>query len=193
MLTSANGLNGLTQAQAKRVVAGMFKLISVDRYRKNLSSLIVILALLNVGACQNKTPPGSALFSNTVQAAGCTFLVWKEGLRLMLWVDMTGDSGTNSSSSSSDPLFRQTGYAQAADGRRVEWQLATADGQTATFSIGNQPFALAQGTLFLITTTSGSPQVQQLKYDLAPLRLDPSSCESVATNNAEVKRFIAHH
>ncbi len=161
--------------------------------QKKLCYGILVLALLTLSACQSKTPPGSDVFSNTIQDAGCTFLVWKEGLRLMLWVDMTGSSGTHSSSSTGDPMFRQTGYAQAADGRRVEWQVATADGRTATFKIGNEPFELTQGTLFLISTTQGSPQVQQLQYDLAALPSAPSSCESVATNNAAVKRFTASH
>lgn len=53
----------------------------------------------------------------------------------MLSVDITGDSVTNSSASSSDPMFRQTGYARAVDGRRVEWQLETADGQSVTFKL----------------------------------------------------------
>lgn len=191
MNRSANGLSRLDTAKASRIMAGIMKRTRPERYRKNLMNLIVILVLLSLGACQSKTPPGSAVFSNTVNEAGCTFLIWQEGLRLMLWTDITGESGTNSSTSTSDPMFRQTGYAQAADGRRVEWQLETADGQTGTFKVGDQRFDFTQGTLFLIETAQGSPQVQQLQYDFAPLPSDPSSCESVATNNPEVQRFIA--
>ena len=182
-----------TFAIDRRNVAEIAKPRRFYDWRNNLCYGILVLALLILSACQSKTPPGSNVFSNTIQDAGCTFLVWKEGLRLMLWVDMTGSSGTHSSSSTDDPMFRQTGYAQAADGRRIEWQLATANGRTATFKIGDQPFDLAQGTLFLITTTQGSPQVQQLQYELAALPSAPSSCERVATDNAAVKHFTASH
>lgn len=191
MNRSANGLSYFDATKERRITAGIMKRTRPDRYRKNLVNLIFILVLLSLGACQSKTPPGSAVFSNTVNGAGCTFLVWQEGLRLMLWTDISGESGTNSSTSSSDPMFRQTGYAQAADGRRVEWQLETADGQTGSFKVGEQQFDFTQGTLFLIETAEGSPQVQQLQYDFAALPSDPSGCESVATNSPEVQRFTA--
>jgi hypothetical protein len=187
----ANGLSCSDATKYSRIMVGIANRTRTQGHQKKLANLIVILVLLSLGACQSKTPPGSDVFSNTVNEAGCTFLVWQEGLRLMLWTDITGESGTNSATSSGDPMFRQTGYAQAADGRRVEWQLETADGRTATLTIGDQRFDPAQGALFLIATAQGNLQIQQLQYDFDPLRPDPSSCENVATNSPEVQRFIA--
>ncbi|MEZ4737138.1 MAG: hypothetical protein R3E79_59420 [Caldilineaceae bacterium] len=157
---------------------------------KKLWHSLILLVLFCTGACRSQTPPGPLIVSHILEQASCTFFVWQEGLRLMLWSDIIDNGSQNGASTTGDPLFRQSGYALATDGRRVDWQLETADGRTATLHIDTQPFDLAAGTLFLITTTGGSTQIQQRAYDLAALPAMADGCLQVVANNPEVNDFV---
>ena len=54
----------------------------------------------------------------------------------MIWDDIVdGGHHNNGSGSTTDPIFRQSGDAQAADGRGFEYYLETRDGQQAEFTI----------------------------------------------------------
>jgi len=48
------------------------------------------------------------------------------------------------------------------DGRRVEWQVQTTDGETAQFWINNVDYDLGAGALFILTTRNGTTDVRQL-------------------------------
>ena len=58
---------------------------------------------------------------------------WKEGLVLMIWHDAPGSSMSDGSGSTTDPVYKLHGYAESRDGRRVDWQVETTDGETAQF------------------------------------------------------------
>jgi hypothetical protein len=117
-------------------------------------------------------------------------LHWKEGLRVMIWFDGVESVYSQGAGSTTDPIHRQLGYATAPDGRRVEWQLETADGKTATFSINNQPYALSNGRLFLLTMRDEKAQVQQLDRDLASIQPTNESCQAFAKSDPAVSHFI---
>ena len=152
--------------------------------------LLALLLVAVAAGCQNTTPPGPDVAYDTIGSTNCTLLAWKEGLRINLWYDITGNFHTSGSGSTSDPIYKESGYAQAADGRQVNWQVETADGKSATFSIAGQPYDLAKGALFLVTTRSGQTQVQQLSFDLSKLPAVHESCQTVADASPDVSSFI---
>jgi hypothetical protein len=119
-----------------------------------------------------------------------TFLHWKEGLRVMMWFDLADEVQGEASGSTGDPVHKVEGYASASDGRRVDWRLETADGQTATFSIDGEPYDLSQGPLFLVRTKGGDVRVEQLERDLTALRPTNESCEAFAKVDPDVTRFV---
>jgi hypothetical protein len=122
--------------------------------------------------------------------ASYTFLHWKEGLRVMMWFDMAEAVSGEGSGSTRDPVHSIAGFASASDGRRVDWQLETEDGRTASFSIDGQPHDLSQGALFLITTTDEQTQVRQLSRDLSAIQATNESCEAFAEADPDVSSFI---
>ena len=152
--------------------------------------ILALLLLVSAAGCQKSTPPGPDVAYDTIGNTNCTLLAWKEGLRVNLWFDFTGNFHSNGSGSTSDPIYKETGYAQAADGRQVNWQIETADGKSATFSIAGQPYDLAKGALFLVTTQGGKTQVQQLSFDLSKLPAVHESCQTVADSSPDVSSFI---
>jgi Tol biopolymer transport system component len=144
-------------------LAGRFG--SHSRALSALISLIIVLA-----ACSGSTPPGPNSVSGVAGQASYLLIDWEEGLRILIWDDIPyGGHGSASSSSTSDPPFHQEGSAQSADGRSYEYSLETIDGQQADFTIDGIPYDLKQGNLFLIRTTGGATQVEQLDIDLTSL------------------------
>lgn len=151
--------------------------------------LLALLLVFGAAGCQKSTPPGPDVAYNTIGNTNCTLLTWKEGLRINLWFGFTGNFHTSGSGSTSDPVYTETGYALAADGRQIDWRIETSDGKSAAFSIAGQAYDLAKGTLFLVTTQGVKTQVQQLVFDLSKLPTVPESCQAVASS-PEVSSFI---
>lgn len=166
----------------------------ITAYSHNRWWLLVSLASLVVtilGGCVVKsTPPGPNSVGGRLENVTYTLLQWPEGLTVMIWDDIDGTHSNGGSGSTSDPLFRERGHAQAADGRGYEYQLETTDGITAHFSIDGKEYELSQGTLFLIKTGDGKTQVQQLDHDLSGIVPTNQGCEAFALENPEVARFI---
>lgn len=153
--------------------------------------MIVTLAFLaTVSGCQRTTPPGADVVYARIEETSYTFLHWKEGLRVMIWYDITENVGSHGSGSTSDPIHREEGYASASDGRRVDWWLETTDGQTATFSMNGQQYDLSRGGLFLVTTKGAGIQVRQLNRDLSAIPPTVEGCETFAQSDPDVSSFI---
>jgi hypothetical protein len=157
--------------------------------RGRILAILLILEFL-AGGCASVTPPGPDLVSAKLENTSYLLLHWKEGLRVMIWFDGVEGVYSQGAGSTTDPIHRQLGYATAPDGRRVEWQLETKDGKTATFSINNQPYALSNGRLFLVTARDKQIQVQQLDRDLGSIQPTHESCQAFATSDPAVSHFI---
>jgi hypothetical protein len=82
------------------------------------------------------------------------------------------------------------GYAAASDGRRVDWELESADGKTASFRLNGQPYDLSRGTLFLVKTSAGPTEVRQLGRDLSTIKPVDEGCDAFAEVDADVSDFI---
>jgi hypothetical protein len=100
-------------------------------------------------------------------------------------------SATSSGSgSTSDPVYRVEGQAANTDGPGFHWTLETRDGQTAQFSIDGTSYDLSAGTLFLISTRDGSPQVEQLQRDLSGIQPNRESILAFAQEDPDIARSI---
>jgi hypothetical protein len=107
----------------------------------------------------------------------------------MIWYDVADQVWSESAGSTSDPIHRVEGYASALNGRRVDWRLETADGETATFILDGQQYDPSGGVLFLVSTKDGETQVRQLSRDLSTVQPTNQSCEAFAEADADVSRF----
>lgn len=153
-----------------------------------LSALIVLLA-----ACGRTTPPGpNAVFGAVEGMASYLLLDWKEGLRILIWDDIVdGGHDNGGSGSTTDPVFHQSGGAQAADGRSYEYSAETSDGLQADFTIDGRPYDLEQGRLFLIRTAGDGTLVQQLDLDLSRLTPTNDGINAFGQETPEIAAFIA--
>lgn len=154
------------------------------------TSSLALALLLSISGCRKTTPPGANVVSGKMGDTAYTFLHWKEGLRVMLWFDRTDEVWSAGSGSTEDTVHKMEGYASSAEGRRVEWQLETADGKTAAFRLDGQPYDLARGALFLVTTTGPSTQVRQLDRDLSAVQPTNAGCEAFSETDPDVSLFI---
>ncbi len=157
-------------------------------------SLILIVLLSALVACGgSSSPPGpNAVFGAAVGKASYLLLDWQEGLRILIWDDIAdGGHGSSGSGSSSDPVYRESGSAQAADGRGYEFNLETSDGQQAEFTIDDVAYDLDQGRLFLIRTAGDGTQVQQLDLDLSALTPTNDGIVAFGQETPEIADFIA--
>ena len=109
-----------------------------------LKTLLIIVAatlVATISACSFKsTPPGPSVAGGVYQQAGYSFMRWKEGLALMIWYDAPASSMSDGSGSTSDPVYGLHGYVESRDGRRVDWQVETTDGETAQFWIDDTSY-----------------------------------------------------
>jgi hypothetical protein len=143
-----------------------------------------------LSACSPRTtPPGADIAGGTYQQASCSFLRWKEGLRIMIWTDLTS-VGNHGSGSTTDPVYRLEGEAVSQDGQRVEWRVETSDGKTAQFWIDDVAYELADGSLFIIRARTGATDVEQLDRDLSDLDATYESCVEFAQRDPDLAGFL---
>ncbi|MEZ4656177.1 MAG: hypothetical protein R2911_01240 [Caldilineaceae bacterium] len=158
-----------------------------------LEKLIAVLMLLSAtlsGCMLQTTPPGPNAVSGAVDGGGYLLLQWPAGLTIMIWDDIHGSHENSGGGSTSDPVFHQQGYAEAADGRHYAYTVETRDGKVGELRIDNQPYDLAQGALFLVQTRGGHTTVQQLTHDLSAIEPTNAGCEAFGQRDTVVAEFI---
>lgn len=93
------------------------------------------------------------------------FYRWEEGLTLMIWHDGVKYSDCASSTNGHGYLV----HCQSTSGEdtRFDWRLETSDGIAADFKINGRLYNLANGALFVVTTSAGDTRVKQFDRDLS--------------------------
>lgn len=156
----------------------------------------VLAILVGLSACTNKmTPPGADMvFGSLAVPEGLvgsyTILQWNEGLLISVIDDSQGAHESSGSSSTEDPIWRGQGSIGSENGQIVTWRVETTDGKRARFSINEQPYDLAQGTLFLIKTNNGSPEITQHQNHQNETCSDDESCQQILRQDPAVLQFI---
>lgn len=154
-------------------------------------SVLLVVAFLFLAACSGRsTAPGADIIYGTGANTAYTMLDWDEGLRILIWTDVVGDSGAGGSSSTEEDGYRLEGYALGPDGRSFDYYLETTDGISADFSIDGEAYDLAQGALFLVTGSGGEIEVTQLDQDLSAVTLTNDGIEAFGQETPAVRALI---
>lgn len=127
-----------------------------------------------------------------IDQASITCGLWgSRGMAVVVWTDLPGGS-----SEFLPPVTTKTegfvfvGHHRSSDGRQVECRIATRDGSTGPVTINGKSFNLAQGALFLVSTTGAQTQVRQLKRDF--VKLEPGDLMHLAKNDQEIRTFFTN-
>jgi hypothetical protein len=147
--------------------------------------------------CSPTTAPQSAPAPQTVSGmtrdrTSYTFLKWDNGLAVML-VDQCDAHQMSGSSSNGKPDQRNGDahrWDKDSDQWKVgyEWQLETADGQTATFTINNVEYDLSKGAVFRIDTGGDETAVTQIHRDLSKIPPNRNACDHFVASTSELKK-----
>jgi hypothetical protein len=116
-------------------------------------------------------------------------MLWKQGLAIMVWHDLDA-SVARGSGATGDPVYRLDGQASSLDGRRVEWHVETSDGRTAQFWIDGTSYDLEAGSVFVITTRTGTKKVHQLQRDLSGIQPNYESCVAFARSDPVLAHLL---
>ena len=164
---------------------------------KNMFWLVPLAGiLLGLSACAGQTtPPGANIIFGSLMApegfAGSyTRLQWEEGLSISIVDDSQGAHDSSGSGSTEDPVWRGQGTISSENGQDITWRVETTDGKTAQFFINEQPYDLTRGTLFLIRTNSGSPQITQHESRAQGTCSDDESCQQILKQDPAVLQFM---
>ncbi len=157
--------------------------------------IILLLLVISASGCDmNAMPPGADIAAGGFKQTGYGFMRWKQGLAIMVWHDVAGDTNIFSRGESAGlgtkPFYELQGYAASQAGRIFEWKVQTNDGQTAQFWLEGVPYNLANGTLFIVTLEEGNVRVTQLARDLSQVRPNHDSCVAFAQNDPDLAAFI---
>ena len=153
---------------------------------------LLLIASFVVSCSPKSTPPGANSIYNTVDGARYTYQYWDEGLAILFWHDFTsGGEGCTGSGSTEDPVYRLECDVESAEGGSFSWKVHTRDGVTAEMWIDGQSFDLSMGTMFLVRTGEGGPQIEQLQRDLAQLEPSYEAISALASSDPDVANFIA--
>jgi hypothetical protein len=158
-----------------------------------LAGLAILAALLTatVAACVGSvSPPGADKVMGSFAQGGYLFLRWPEGLAVMIWHDLAGEGTGHSAGSNAGRTTIERGAVRSADGRSLTWELHTADGRTGEIQIAGARYDLAAGTLFVVTTEQGTPQVRQLVRDLSALPLGRDEVVAFASNDPDLAPLL---
>jgi len=168
----------------------MDRVRAVSRPRYDVALIFLAIGLLlAVSGCSRTTPPGPDTAYGQFEGTGYVFYRWEQGLRLMIWHDATGATSSGSGSTS-DPVYRVEGQAVYSDGSTLSWTIETRDGQNAQFTLNGVSYDLAQGTLFLVRTSGGSIEVEQLRRDVSSVQLERDSILAFAQADPDIAPLI---
>jgi hypothetical protein len=113
------------------------------------------------------------------------FLLWEEGLAIMIVDNITGGHHGGGHGSTSDPVRRQTGSAESKEGDRYDWEIETTDGRTAELKINSIDYDIAKGAVFVIQMNGKQLSVDQLDLELPELS-DVADCRAFIKENRDV-------
>jgi hypothetical protein len=154
-------------------------------------ALLVVLVVTTIAACGGSSnPPGASKAMGSVAQGGYLFLRWPEGLEVMLWHDLAGESTADSAGFASGRLYIERGSARSADGRGLAWEVQTRDGTMGEMQIGGGRYGLEAGNLFLVTTRGGTTAIRQLHRDLSAVPLDHEGILAFARNDPDLTAFL---
>lgn len=173
--------------------------INPSSMKKTLNTVRIILPLLGIASfifmtgCERRsTPPGPGSNFGIVEPnTHFQFLLWDEGLAIMLIDNITKAHQGGGSGSTKDPVYRHKGSAESKEGYRYEWQLETSDGQSAKVEIDGNDYDLGKGVVFSITVSEKETIVDQIDLDLSKLS-DVEDCRAFIKANREVLRLGAN-
>ena len=154
-------------------------------------ALLIVLVTTAVVACGGSSmPPGANKALGSCEQGGYLFLRWQEGLEVILWHDLTGESTAGSAGFVAGRFYIERGSAHAADGRSLAWEVQSTHGTLGEAQIGGVRYDLAAGTLFLVTTQGDATEVRQLPRDLSAVPLDHDAVLAFARNDPDVAAFL---
>ncbi len=148
------------------------------------------LLVFGSGCGNRSTPPGPSTLVASAPGMSCTYIYWKEGLRVLLVDDAKGTHHSEGHGSSSNPVFTEKGGAGPGDGVGYKWQAETKDGTTATFRIDGKEYDLTEGTVFAVKDKGGRVEVRQLTRDLIVLPFDADACRNFVRKDAEIREIF---
>ena len=138
------------------------------------------------GCGSSTTPPGpKSIFGFVKPGKYFQFLIWEEGLAVMIVDNLSDTHNSEGYSSTSDPIHRQAGWAESKEGNRYDWEIKTADGQTADIRIDGVDYDIAKGAVFVVGLHGKKAAVKQLDLDLSNLS-DVKDCQSFLEANRDV-------
>jgi len=127
-----------------------------------------------------------------IDQASISFVSWDNGGALVVWTDVS--NGTTTSS----PPAKTKGEGYVIKGHhhdrrnskkaRVDFRCVTPDGLTGTVTINDKPFDLAQGFLFLVSTTGDQIDVRQLSRDAT--HISSRGFKNLARTDQEIREFF---
>jgi hypothetical protein len=156
-------------------------------------ALLMLAGLVGFAGCSRaavapQRPANTDAGGNQVGVTGPRYGFWDGKLAVVVWFD-TNDSSQGFAGEGPTAVYH--GIFAPVDGRRFDWRCKTSDGKSGTLVIEGQPFDIAKGALFLVTTRDGTTGVQQKSRDLTPFGPDKAGVEKLAKEDADVAKFVA--
>jgi hypothetical protein len=107
-----------------------------------------------------------------------------QGIAVLVWSDLPASTSGSGATA--------TGYrgSLTSDGRRVDITCETKDGKAGKVTLAGKTYDLAAGSVFLIATKTGLPEVRQLKRDISQLEPTAKSLEQFAKNDPDLAPFV---
>ena len=157
--------------------------------RMRLVAVSLFFCVTIAGCGSGTTPPGPSSSYGVVEGnTHFQFLLWEEGLAIMIVDTMMVKHHSNGHGSTRDPVYRQTGSAQSKAGDRYDWEIETTDGRTATLKINSVEYEIAKGAVFVIQMNDKKPMVDQLDLDVSKLS-DIADCQAFIKENRDALKL----
>ena len=145
----------------------------------------VVCTLLATGCTRKSTPPGPASSFGIVEpGTHFEFLLWEEGLAILLIDNCTKAHESSGGSSTNDPVYRRRGSAVSEEGYQYSWALETSDGKAANVEIEGTVYDIGDGGVFSVKATNDGVTVEQIDLDLSQLT-GIADCQNFIRDNRE--------
>jgi len=150
------------------------------------------LLVLLLGCSSKPISPVSQRTGSTGTLAIGVTSVWYgtmgNAVAVVVWSDAPGAAGGSTGTSSG--ATGGSGYI-TSHGQRLEINWQSPDAGTGNVTLGDTPYDLAKGAVFLVSTQDGKLRVVQLQHDLSQIKPTVESFESLAKADPDIAAFVA--
>jgi hypothetical protein len=156
----------------------------------SMLALLICFAATTSTCGSVSSPPGASSYTGIIDELGYVLHAWEEGLKILVVYDTPNAYFCEGEGGSSASTYRLTCSAESNDGRTTHWEIETADGVQAVFSVERKTYQVVESAVFLLHSGEDEILVERITRDLSSMALDHDAIITFITGDEELHKWL---